>query len=260
MSSKPCLLLLAAAAAFAQDWKPLFDGRTLQGWRVEARPEDEANGFWRAKDGAIVCDSLGRAGHDYVWLITEDEFADFELRLEVQSFRSSPGNSGVQVRSRYDRQAQWLDEPQVDIHPPAPWRTGLIYDETRGWKRWIHPMLPDWNIGPEHAPPKWEWRHAGEGGGWNEIRVLCRGTRIRSTVNGHVITDRDFSGILDDDHHRLRRVGLRGHIALQFHARDELCIRFRNIAVRELSPAEPAPRSSRPQTGSSSSRFAARMR
>ena len=229
-----CLLLLPGCGAVAQDWKPLFDGRTLNGWHVEARPADAAKAFWKAEDGAIVCDSRGRADHDYVWLMTDGEFGDFELRLEVQSFRSSPGNSGVQVRSRYDREAFWLDGPQVDIHPPAPWRTGLIYDETRGWKRWIHPMLPDWNIGPEHAPPKREWRHADEGSGWNEICILCEGTRIRTTVNGHVITDRDFAGILDDEHHRARQVGLRGHIALQLHTKDELYIRFRNIAVREL--------------------------
>lgn len=235
MQSKLLFLMLAAASASAQPWRPLFDGRTLKGWRVEARPEDAAKGFWKVEDGAIVCDSRGRPDHDYVWLMTEEEFDDFELCLEVQSFRSSPGNSGVQVRSRYDREAQWLDGPQVDIHPPAPWRTGLIYDETRGWKRWIQPMLPDWNIGPEHAPPKWECRHAGEGGGWNELRILCRGTRIRTVVNGHVITDRDFAGILDDPLHRARRVGLRGHIALQLHTRDELYIRFRNIATRRLS-------------------------
>jgi len=227
-------LALLASLAPAQEWTPLFDGRTLNGWRVEAKPADAAQGFWKAEDRVIVCDSRGRAGHDYVWLMTEREFDDFELRLEVRSFRLSPGNSGVQVRSRYDREAQWLDGPQIDIHPPAPWRTGLIYDETRGWKRWIHPMLPDWNIGAEHAPAKWEWRHAEEGSGWNEIRILCDGTRIRTTVNGHVITDRDFAGILDDEHHRARRVGLHGHIALQLHTRDELYIQFRNIAVREL--------------------------
>jgi hypothetical protein len=227
-------LLCWSCPAQAQDWKPLFDGQTLKGWHVGARPEDAAKNFWKAEDGAILCDSRGRADHDYVWLMTDGEFDDFELHLEIQSFRSSPGNSGIQVRSRWDSQAQWLDGPQIDIHPPAPWRSGLIYDETRGWKRWIHPMLPDWNIGPEHAPARWEWRHADEGSGWNQIHILCQGTRIRSTVNGHVITDRDFAGILDDEHHRARRVGLRGHIALQLHTRDELYIRFRNIILRDL--------------------------
>lgn len=229
-------LLSCGCLTQAQDWMPLFDGQSLKGWRVEARPEDAAKNFWKAEEGAILCDSRRRPDHDYVWLMTNQEFDDFELRFEVQSFRESPGNSGVQVRSRWDSRAGWLDGPQVDIHPPAPWRTGLIYDETRGWKRWIHPMLPDWNIGPQHAPAKWEWRHSDEGSGWNRIHILCQGTRIRTIVNGQVITDRDFAGILDDEHHRARRAGLRGHIALQLHTRDELYIRFRNIELRELRP------------------------
>lgn len=228
------LAVLSAVTAAQPSWRPLADGATLNGWHVEAKPADAARGFWKAEGEAVVCDSRGRPDHDYVWLVTDGEFDDFELRLEVQSFRSSPGNSGVQVRSRYDREAQWMDGPQVDIHPPAPWRTGLIYDETRGWKRWIHPLLPDWNIGPAQAPANWEWRHAEEGGAWNTIHILCQGTRIRTTVNGHRITDQDFAGILDDGHHRGRRVGLRGHIALQLHRRDELYIRFRNIAIRGL--------------------------
>jgi hypothetical protein len=40
---------------------------------------------------------------------------------------ASPGNTAVQFRSRYDASATapnggWLDGPQVDIHPPAPFR------------------------------------------------------------------------------------------------------------------------------------------
>ena len=102
--------------------------------------------IWRVDEGAILCNSLGRPDHDYVWLLCEREFADFELALEIQAFRESPGNSGVQVRSRYDASPEaprggWLDGPQIDVHPPGPWRTGLIYDETREERRWISPSL-----------------------------------------------------------------------------------------------------------------------
>ena len=118
----PLLLLTIAAAlapAPAADFEPLFDGRTLNGWRVAAKPADRDRGFWTVRDGAITCDSRGRKDHDYVWLIHEKEYGDFELRVKVRGFRESPGNSGVQVRSRYDEEAGWLDGPQVDVHPPA---------------------------------------------------------------------------------------------------------------------------------------------
>jgi hypothetical protein len=219
-----------AAAGWAAEWKDLFDGRTLKGWRVAAKPADKDKGFWSVKDGAIFCDSLGRPQHDYVWLMTEEEFGDFELNLEVKGFAESPGNTGVQVRSRYDETAGWLDGPQVDVHPPGPWRTGLIYDETRGTRRWVYPSLPDSRIEPAQGPKEWKWNAEG----WNRIEIVCRGTRITTRVNGYPIADFEGRGILDDDAHRQRNVGLKGHIALQLHTKDELRAAYRNLRVRTL--------------------------
>ncbi|MCW5978293.1 MAG: DUF1080 domain-containing protein [Bryobacteraceae bacterium] len=233
------LAIAVAPHAFGQlpvtgEWISLFDGRTLDGWRVEAKEADRAKRFWKVEGGLLICDSRARPDHDYVWLIHEREFADFQLRLKVRGFRDSPGNSGVQVRSRWDQEAQWLDGPQVDIHPPAPWRTGLIYDETRQTRRWIFPSLKNWEIDASQGPVEWKWKYAGEGDGWNDIDVLCLGARIRTTVNGVPIADFDGDGVLNDEAHRRHNVGLRGHIALQLHARDELLIHFKDIAVKPL--------------------------
>jgi hypothetical protein len=228
------LLLALGSPAPAADWRSLFDGRTLAGWHVASLPADEGKVFWQVRDGAITCDSLGRPAHDYVWLVSDGEYADFELRLLVRGFRRSPGNSGVQFRSRYDPAAGWLDGPQVDVHPPAAWRTGLLYDETRETKRWIFPSLPDWRIEPAQGPREWRWRQSDEGDGWNEIHLTARGMRITTVVNGITIADFDGAGILDDDAHRRHGVGRRGHFALQLHQNDELLIQYRDIRVRVL--------------------------
>ncbi len=221
-------------------WTPLFSGTDLAGWTVRCQPGDQNKLFWRADQGTILCDSIGQPDHNYVWLVSDREYADFELTLEFQAYRNSPGNSGVQFRSRFDPAANggWLDGPQVDIHPPAamPWRTGLIYDETRGEQRWVSPSLEDWRIDPSHAPAHHVFRYADDPGGWNRLTLECRGTRVRTTVNGIVRTDWDGSGVLDNPAHQARNVGLRGHFALQLHSRDELRIRFRNLQVRELTP------------------------
>ncbi len=233
------LVAAPASAEKALRWTELFDGRTLAGWRVHCLPADAQKTFWTVADGAIACDSIGRKDHQYVWLIHESEWADFELELEFQAFRPSPGNTGVQIRSRYDASASapnggWLDGPQIDIHPPTPSRTGLIYDETRSEKRWIHPSLPSSKIDLGPPPPGFTFRYREDGDAWNQLRIVARGTSITSVLNGITMADYDGKGVLDNEGHRQRNVGLRGHIALQLHVRDELKVRFRHLRIRAL--------------------------
>jgi hypothetical protein len=221
------------------DWLLLFNGWTLEGWEVRHVPDDDIEGFWTVEDGAIVGNTMGNPDHDQVWLVHRQEFDDFELSLEFQAYRDSPGNSGVQVRSRYDSSPDaprggWLDGPQVDVHPPTPWRTGMIYDETREERRWISPSLPDWNMPDSLRPADWIFYYHDEGSGWNQLHIVCEGTQISTYLNDVLMQNYDGSGLLDDETHRSRQVGMHGHIALQLHVGDEMHIRFRNIRIREL--------------------------
>jgi len=213
----------------------LFNGTNLTGWKVHCKAEDRAKAFWRVEDGSIVAESMNDAKHDYVWLATEREFGDFELRLKFQAFRDSPGNSGVQIRSRYDEAAGWLDGPQLDIHPPAPWRTGMIYDETRGVQKWISPSVPKvTDVRPDMATPNLVMFYSDQSPAWNDFEITARGTRVRAVLNGVVVQDFDGVGVLDDATHRKRNVGMRGHIALQIHKSDRLRMRFKDITLREF--------------------------
>jgi len=234
-------IAVPATTVFAADadegWTSLFNGKDLTGWIVKTLPGDRDKVFWKAVDGAIECDSMGRKKHAYVWLMTEKEFGDFELKLKFQAFRDSPGNSGIQVRSRYDESPKaprggWLDGPQIDIHPPGPWRTGLIYDETREEKRWICPSLKNWAIKREQGPKETKFKYADEG--WNEMTIRCDGTKIKTILNGITIADYDGAGVLDNEAHKKHNVGMKGQIALQLHSNDELRIRFKDIRIREL--------------------------
>ena len=227
--------LIPAIAAENDGWISLFDGNSLKGWRVAAKPEDVEKKYWSVQDGAITCDSRGRRKHNYVWLLNSRELADFDLKLKIRSFRESEGNSGVQVRSRYDWDAFWLDGPQIDVHPPAPYRTGLLYDETRGVRHWILPLLKTGGkVPPELGAKQWKWRHADEGDGWNDLLIECRGTRIKTTVNGIPVADYDGAGVLDDESHKLHNVGLHGNIALQLHTGDDLYIQYKDLRLRPV--------------------------
>ena len=122
-----------------------------------------------------------------------------------------------------------MDGPQVDIHPPDPWRVGLIYDETPGHNRWIQPSLKNWDIAPQPVPAGWTWNAEG----WNTLKIRCEGTRITTWVNGVQRADLDGRGVLDDTHHTQRNVGARGHIFLQLHGGAKADLRFRNLRVTE---------------------------
>jgi hypothetical protein len=214
-------------------WKDLFDGESLNGWMVKCRPQDKDKHYWKVEGKTITAEVPQGSEHHYVWLLTEREYSDFELRLEVQSYADSTGNSGVQVRSRYDDQAGWLDGPQIDINPPGAWRCGFIYDETRGVQQWLSPITgPPSQAKPSDAPEGWKWFHADQGDGWNDVRIICKETRITTIINGVTVCDYNGTGILDDDNHRRRNVGMEGHIGLQIHPGDHMLIRFRNIRIR----------------------------
>jgi len=215
-------------------WTSIFNGTDLAGWTIKCKPVDRNSTFWKVVDGVIVADSMTAPKPDYVWLVTDREYGDFVLRLQFQAFRDSPGNSGVQIRSRYDDAAGWLDGPQIDIHPPGPWRTGMIWDETRGVQHWLYPTVPEgeW-VNESMAHPNLKFHFSDDPIGWNDLEISAQGTRIQVILNGVTVTDYDGTGVLDDAVHRERRTGTRGHIALQIHSGDQLRIRFRNLRLLE---------------------------
>ena len=217
-------------------WKSLFNGKDLNGWKVKCKPGDKDKKFWSVEGGTILADSMGTKKHNYVWLVTKKEYSNFMLRLRFQAYRESPGNSGVQIRSRYDDEAGWLDCPQIDINPPGPWRTGMIWDETRGVQHWLYPKVPKgkW-VDKSMANPDLIFYYSDEEPGWNELEITAVGTRLNASLNGVQVMEYDGEGVLNDDIHKGRNVGLNGHIVLQIHTNDELKIRFKDIYIKELS-------------------------
>ena len=224
----------------AGEWQLLFNGKNLDGWSVKC--SDGHMGFWSVEEGTLVASSLGSTTHDYNWLQSEGEYDDFELSFRFQVFPGAGGNAGLQFRSRWDPDARvpwndslvtgWLDGPQADINPPGAWRNGLIYDETRGHRRWISPSLENWVIDSATYAPEKVIQH--EAPAWNRMVLTCKGTRVQVRVNDILVTDYNGSGILDDDIHAGHRVGMQGHIAFQIHRANEVHVRYKDIKIREL--------------------------
>lgn len=91
---KRCLLLLVLAAGLAQAAPvPLFDGKSLDGWRVEGAD------YWKVHDGVLVGQSDAGKKNSILW--TKKEFTDFSLELEFRF--SGHIDSGVFLRHQTDQ-------------------------------------------------------------------------------------------------------------------------------------------------------------
>lgn len=156
----------------------------LDGWRVVG---GEADFTWQ--DDTLV----GSAGvlRRNSFLISPDEYADFELRTEV--WIRPGGNSGIQIRSHVDEERNRFFGYQIEIDTSDRAWSGGLYDEgRRGW-------LDD-------LKEQDEARAAFRNGEWNEYRIVCRGDHIRSWVNG--VPCADFHDDADAS----------GHIGFQVHS------------------------------------------
>lgn len=220
---------------------PLFNGKDLTGWHIACKEADKNKTFWTATNGTIQCDATNQSEHDYVWLMSNKEYKNFHLNLKFKVFNTSQGNSGIQIRSRYDKEARdggWLDGPQVDIHPPAPFRTGYIFNETTTNRHWIHPKLEGTKMSPSQVPSlNIPFHKEGDKQEWNTLDIICDGITISTILNGTPVAHYNGSGMLDNANHLKANVGMQGHIALQLHSKSQLKMQFRDIFIREL-PSE----------------------
>ncbi len=81
----------SAGAADKNTGTPIFDGKSLKGWKTLGGGAD-----YKVIDGAIVGSS--RPGVPNSFLVTEKNYGDFILELDVRQ-DVGPTNSGVQFRS-----------------------------------------------------------------------------------------------------------------------------------------------------------------
>ncbi len=163
-------LLAMSAHATAADATPLFDGKTLTGWKQLGGAAD-----YKVVDGAIVGTSVPNVPNSF--LVTEKTYGDFILEFDVRQ-DVGPMNSGVQFRSHStpDFQDGRVHGYQTDIDPsPRQW-SGQIYEEAqRGW----------FSTGETNPPSKALYKF----GEWNHYRVEALGPRLRVWINDGAVAD-----------------------------------------------------------------------
>jgi hypothetical protein len=193
------------------DATPLFTGKTLEGWKVNAAdPKRMASRFEVTADGDL---SVKNGPGD---LVTEKEFANFVLQLECKTLGNGL-NSGIffrcipgQYQNGYEAQIQnaFLDN---DRTKPKDYGTGAIYRRVAARK-----VVSNDNE-------------------WFTMTVVADGRHFATWVNGYQTVDWTD----DRKEHDNARQGFRaakGPISIQGHD-PTTDLLFRNIRITEL-PAE----------------------
>jgi hypothetical protein len=159
-----------AGAADKPAGTPLFDGKTLNGWKTLGGGAD-----YKVVDGTIVGSS--RPGVPNSFLVTEKTFGDFILDFDVRQ-DVGPTNSGVQFRSLSTPEFEngRVHGYQADIDPsPRQW-SGHIYEEAqRGW----------FSTGEMNPEAKSLYKF----GEWNHYRIEAIGPRLRVWINQKPVAD-----------------------------------------------------------------------
>ncbi len=199
-------------------WQLLFDGKSLNGWRLYNKKSAPEAG-WKVEDGLLRKMPDERGGD----IITEAMFDDFEFAWEWRI--SAGGNNGVKYLVTEKRTSAPGHEYQMiddNGHPDgklgAKRQTASFYD-----------VLP-----PDTSKAL---RPVGE---WNSSRILVRGAHIEHWLNGVKVLEYELgsdevkAALAASKFKNVPEFGtkIKGHIMLTDH-RDECW--FRNMKIRALS-------------------------
>ncbi len=203
-------LLLApsalAAGPDAEGFVPLFDGKTLEGWK---NPYD--TGKAEVVDGEIHLTN----DRKFI-LVTAKPYSDFVFEGEVL-LPKGPANSGFIFRGQVEPGKVFGYQAEVDGDPKRGWSGGL-YDEAR--RMWfISPKRDDAESVKAFRERAGDTFKRDE---WNTYRISCKGNRIRIEVNGVITTD------IEDD------MDANGVIGIQHHGEKGQTYKFRNLRIKEL--------------------------
>lgn len=195
-----------------EGFKPLFDGKTLSGWRpldVTGEQVAPADSAFSVKDGILYCSGKG---NDY-WIVAPGTYKDFVLRLEYKLVKHA--NSGVFLRVPKAGHPAFLGfEVQImgdSGEAPTTHSTGAIYDV----------LTPMRNM----SKPEGEW---------NQFQITCKGSRVRVVLNDFKVIDTDFAKLtkpIGKFTFPYSQLPKEGWLGVQNHGGE---IWFRNIEVKEL--------------------------
>ena len=188
------VLTLFTMAAQAQNgnWKNLFNGKDLSGWKAIA-----GKATFEVKDGVIEGTAVHGTGNTF--LVSEEMYTDFILEVDLKINHIS-SNSGIMARGQFDPAARngegLVFGYQIEADPtPRAW-SGGVYDEAR--RGWFYTL----DLNPAA-------KSAFKMGEWNTYRIEAIGNTIKTWVNGqevaYFVDDMDAKGFIGLQVHSIQK-------------------------------------------------------
>jgi len=194
-------LAVSGAALTAADdgFVSLFDGKSLDGWKINEHPDG-----LKLEDGCLVVNG-DRAHVFYDGAVANHDFKNFHFKAEVMTFKNS--NSGIYFHTQFQKDG-WPSkgyESQVNNTHGDPKKTAGLYNVKDNFE----------------APAKDEV--------WFTYEIIVEGKHIVTKIDGKVITDYTEPADLKRPERQLSS----GTFALQIHDPGSK-VKYRNIQVKVL--------------------------
>ncbi|MFI4875766.1 MAG: DUF1080 domain-containing protein [Blastopirellula sp. JB062] len=213
MLASVAMLCLPAVVLAADGWVQPFNGKDLSGWT-----QKNGTATYVVEEGGIIRGKTND-GSPNSFLCTDKDYGDFELEFDVKC--DDGLNSGVQIRSQTAESKNKekfgrVNGPQVEIEKSVG-EAGYVYGEATG-RGWLTPK--------ERLKPHDHFKN----GEWNHYRVVAKGPRIQTFINGEPIED------LTDE--KIYETHPSGFIGLQVHGirkgQGPYEVRWKNIRIKPL--------------------------
>ncbi|HEX8915899.1 MAG TPA: DUF1080 domain-containing protein, partial [Humisphaera sp.] len=194
----------AAPKADADGFYSLFDGKTLDGWKVGKNAET-----FKVEDGNIVVN--GDVAHlFYVGPVNNHEFKNFHFKAEVKTFPNS--NSGIYFHTKFQEESwpkQGFECQVNNTFVKDPRKTASLY-AVKDVKEQV-----------------------AQDGEWFTYDIVVQGKKITLSINGKVINEYEVPANYQPPKGMDGRVLGSGTFALQGHDKGSK-VMFRNIKVKPL--------------------------
>lgn len=206
---------------------PMFDGKSLDGWRGDPK-------YWRVADGImtgeITPETVIKSNTFIIWQGGSPE--DFELKVDYRI--TAAGNSGINYRStvvpdpvtpanrfamrgyqcdidgrnrytgnNYEEKGRLFLAQRGDVTHVTGTRVPVVLSRTGGLEELAGKIVE----------------------GWNSVHILARGNVLMHSINGQLM-----SVVIDDDPNRPRK----GQIGVQVHVGPPMTVEYRNWRIRSL--------------------------